>query len=145
MTESGAQADLRRVNALLGADGVVRTPARLAGWVRSLVEAGLADIRRSGRGFALGADVLEFLDALQSAELSENGRIVDGAERIDIGDGIDLILNSSQAAALLECDARTVRRAFESGKLRGQKLGHEWVTTTKDLDDFRFEKRVRNG
>lgn len=143
VTESGAQADVRRVNALLDADGVVRTPARLAGWVRSLVEAGLADIRRSGRGSALGADVLEFLDALQSAELSENGRIVEGAERIVLGDGIDLMLTSSQAAEVLECDARTVRRAFESGKLRGQKLGHEWVTSQKDLDEFRFGKRGR--
>lgn len=143
VSESGLEADGRRLNVLLGADGVVRTPARLAGWVRSLVVADLAALRRSGR-VVRGLDVLEFLDALRLAEVSENGRVVGGGGSIGVGDGVGF-LTSARAAELLECDARSVRRACQEGRLRGRRLGHEWLIAEGDLDEFRFGKGKRNG
>ena len=141
MAESGSEADARRLNVLLQPDGRVLTPPRLAGWNRSLIEAALSDIRRAGRGGELASDVLEFLDALQQSEMSVNGRLTGGFERIDVSGEGGESLTSARVAEVLECTDRTVRRAFEAGRLRGRKLGHEWVTTRADLDEYRFGKR----
>lgn len=142
LPESGDQADARRLNALVRADGSVVIPSRLTPWVRSLLEAALADVRRAGRGGSLGADVLETLDALQVAEMSDKGRLISSfgtIESVGKGDVSGEFLTPAQAAKVLECTERTVRRALAEGRLLGWKLGaRQWLIRHKDLDDFRF-------
>lgn len=141
MAESGVEADVRRLNALIRPDGSVVIPSRLTPWVRSLLEAALGDVRRAGRGGNLGADVLETLDALQLAGMSDKGRLTSTFETIEVvgnGDVSGEILTSAQAAQILECTERTVRRHVQEGRLPGRKLGHDWLIDSKGFDEFRF-------
>jgi excisionase family DNA binding protein len=142
MDESGADADHRRLNALVRPDGSVVIPSRLTPWVRSLLEAALSDVRRAGRGGALGVDVLETLDALRVAEMSDIGRLTSTFGTLEVvgnGDVSGEILTPMQAAQILECTERTVRRALAEGRLPGWKSGaRQWLIRSKDLDDFRF-------
>lgn len=144
MAESGLEADARRLNALLRPDGSVVVPARLTGWVRRLLEPALADIRRAGRGGSLAFDVLETLDALERSEVSVSGTIMPGQDKIMVSsecEASEVFMVSAHAAEQLGCTDRAIRRALQEGRLRGRKLGREWLISQHDLDEYRFGKR----
>ena len=139
MTESGVEADRRRLNALCGADGSVTIPPRLVGWVRTLIGEALQDIRRAGRGGALAGDVLDILDALAAAD---NGSVQPTAETLKVGQ----IMTCAQAARVLECGERAVRLALQEGRLAGVKTGaRHWLILATDLHDYRFSKGTHHG
>jgi excisionase family DNA binding protein len=145
VTESGPQADARRLNALVRPDGSVVIPPRLTPWVRSLLEGALMDVRRAGRGGDLSADVLETIDALTLSEMSDKGRLTGYFSTLEVevmGDVSERFMTSSQAASILECTERTVRRALQEGRLSGWKSGpRQWLITHQELENFRFGKR----
>ena len=139
VTETGRQADRRRLNNLVGGDGSVQIPARLTPWVRSLLEAALSDIRRAGRGGALAGDVLDILDALAGADI---GSAHPAGETLKVGQ----LVTVAQAAQVLECGERAVRLALQEGRLTGVKTGgRHWVIFAHDLHKYRFTKGARNG
>ena len=140
MSESGVEADARRLNALLGPDGSVRIPPRLTGWARSLFDGALQELRRAGRGGSLAGDVLDVLDAL--AESADVGSVLPAAGSLKVGQ----IMTCSQAARVLECGERAVRLALQEGRLAGFKSGaRHWLIDSEELERFRFTKGVRNG
>ena len=139
MTETGWQADRRRLNALCGADGSVTIPPRLVGWVRTLLGGALQDIRRAGRGGALAGDVLDILDALAAAD---NGSAHPAAGSLEVGQ----IVTVAQAAQALECGERHVRQLLQDERLAGVKTGaRHWLILATDLHDYRFSKGTHHG
>ena len=139
MSESGLEADARRLNALLGPDGSVRIPPRLTGWARSLFDGALQDIRRAGRGGALAGDVLDILDALAAAD---NGSVHPVAGSLKVGQ----LVTVAQAAQALGCGERHVRQLLQDERLAGFKPGgRHWLIDSEELERFRFTKGVRNG
>ena len=140
MTETGWQADRRRLNNLVGADGSVQIPARLTPWVRSLLAEALQDIRRAGRGGALAGDVLEVLDGL--AESADVGSVLPAVGSLRVGQ----IMTCKQAAKVLECGERAVRLALQEGRLAGFKSGaRHWLIDAEDLHNYRFSKGTPHG
>ena len=141
MTESGVEADRRRLNALCGADGSVTIPPRLVGWVRTLIGEALQDIRRAGRGGALAGDVLDVLNAL--AESADNGSVLPGAVSLKV---IGQFVTVAEAARVLECGDRAVRLALQEGRLAGFKSGaRHWLIDSEELERFRFTKGAHHG
>ena len=139
MTESGVEADRRRLNALCGADGSVTIPPRLVGWVRTLIGEALQDIRRAGRGGALAGDVLDILDALAGADI---GSAHPAGETLKVGQ----LVTVAQAAQALGCGERHVRQLLQDERLAGFKPGgRHWLIDSEELERFRFTKGVRNG
>ncbi|TDF86884.1 helix-turn-helix domain-containing protein [Arthrobacter terricola] len=47
---------------------------------------------------------------------------------------------SAEAASLLQCTERSVRRACEQGRLSASKLGRQWLISPEALNDYRFGK-----
>lgn len=138
LSESGGEADERRVSALFRPDGSVVVSGRLAGWLRSLALRDLREIRRAGRGGDLARDVLEVLDALRLAEVSDRGPIEPRVETLELEVKSGALITSARAAVVLECDPRSVTRAIAAGRLRGSKVGGQWLISQKELDNFRF-------
>lgn len=132
--ETGVQADQRRLAALRGADGSVTIPPRLVGWVGALIGDALQDLRRAGRGGSLAADVLDVLDALNTADI--------GSEQPAFGSlKVGQILTCKQAARVLECGERAVRLALQEGRLAGFKSGERhWLIDSDALENYRFAK-----
>ena len=139
MTETGRQADRRRLNNLVGADGSVRIPPRLTGWARSLFDGALQDMRRAGRGGALAGDVLDVLDALAVAD---NGSVHPAGGSLEVGQ----IVTVAQASRILECGERAIRQALQEGRLTGVKSGaRHWLIDAEDLHNYRFSKGSNHG
>ena len=140
MSETGLEADRRRLNALSNPDGEVMIPKRLVGWVRSSLDGALRDLRRAGRGGALAADVLGLLDAL--AESADVGSVLPTAGSLRVGQ----IMTCKQAAKVLECGERAVRLALQEGRLAGVKTGaRHWLIDSEELERFRFTKGAHRG
>ena len=141
MSESGVEADRRRLNALLGPDGSVRIPPRLTGWARSLFDGALRDLRRAGRGGSLAGDVLDVLDAL--AESADNGSVLPAAVSLKV---IGQFVTVAEAARVLECGERAVRLALQEHRLAGFKSGaRHWLIDSEELERFRFTKGAHRG
>ena len=140
MIETGQEADRRRLNALSNPDGSVTIPLRLVGFVRTLIDGALRDLRRAGRGGSLAGDVLDVLDAL--AESADNGSVLPAAGSLRVGQ----IMTCKQAAKVLECGERAVRLALQEGRLAGFKSGaRHWLIDSEELERFRFTKGAHHG
>ena len=139
MTESGLAADARRLSVLIGADGAVRIPARLAPWVCSVLGREIADIRRRGRGGNLASDVLELLDALEQG--SDHGTEETPGGTMDVG----RFLSTGEVASILECSSRAVTKAIAAGRLAGNRVGDVWLVAETDLEKYRHEKGQHRG
>ena len=140
MIETGQEADRRRLNALSNPDGSVTIPLRLVGFVRTLIDGALRDLRRAGRGGSLAGDVLDVLDAL--AESADNGSVLPAAGSLRVGQ----IMTCKQAAKVLECGERAVRLALQEGRLAGFKSGaRHWLIDSEELERFRFTKGTHHG
>jgi excisionase family DNA binding protein len=76
--------------------------------------------------------------------MSDKGRLTGDLGTLEVevlGDVSEVFMTSSQAAKLLECTERTVRRALQEGRLPGWKSGpRQWLIHQQDLDNFRHGK-----
>ena len=107
-------------------DDPIVVPSRLVPW---LIGALVRDIRAAGqrgRRERISLDVVNFLEALQGAELSEHSASGSENGRAGTVEGGE-ILSVAQCAELLECSTRAVRNACSEGRLTAQKHGQTWL------------------
>lgn len=119
-------------------------PPRVAGAAIRLLTLGVLEGRK--RGVDVNSDMVVVLDALQeAAEREENrrraarGTTVVGAVRLAVsGEG----MTSAEAARLVGRDVRTIRKALESGRLVGRKVGRDWLIFETDLDHYAHDRKA---
>ncbi len=49
-------------------------------------------------------------------------------------------ITSAMAGEILGCSPSYVRRLFKSGKLHGEKLGHDWLTSTMEVNRYKLKQ-----
>lgn len=143
MSESGAEADIRRLTAFQDDGGRTVIPDALAGYVHDLIWRDIPALRRKSNGTR--DDILDLLDRLTVASERYDALAASGQPIFDIGiiDGVGaavvakpVLLSVDQVAGRLRCSVRTVRRMLSSGQLPGSKDVGNWVILESDLENF---------
>lgn len=140
MTETGSQADARRLRVLQPvAEGPIVVDPHLAPWVRRCL---LEDLARMRRSVVEHAPVLRLIDALSRASnaVADNGKYQLVTTKIESGDAPRLgpasTLSTKQAATAMGIPVRTVTWLLKTGRLEGWKLGREWVLPASSIDSW---------
>ena len=126
---------------LVRSDGSVVVPAGVADAVVRLLVLGLTEAQHANAGGRVSPQMMDVLHALNAAairedEMSARGRDYSSSGKINVS--VQNLLTPQEAAALLQCTDRQVRRLCEQGKLPARKLGQHWLIAEPDLDKYRF-------
>ncbi|TDT95334.1 excisionase family DNA binding protein [Streptomyces sp. 846.5] len=129
------------LGSLMRPDGAVLVPPAVAGDVLRLVELGLT-VRVRADGGELSPAARSLLFALHDA----NVRYLDGQDALltmsEFGSSgsaqPSVELTVDQAAALLECTPRHVRRLVATGRVSGRRAGWAWLINAASLDGYRL-------
>jgi excisionase family DNA binding protein len=132
------------LSSLVRRDGAVVVPARIANPLLRLLTRGILDIRKANGGGVMSADLMIVLEALQISAIRENERVSSAnGTAFSVSGNVGIAgdeLTSSEAAHLLECTDRAVRKACKEQRLVGRKVGRQWLIRADALDNYRFGK-----
>lgn len=116
---------------MLRDDGSVVVPGRAAEPLLRILVLALRDVRRNAAGGQLGADAVRVLYALHHAAVRhDEDRSSAGGTEVFESVSLDSArewLTATQAAALLECSTRAVRKACSEGRLSARRVGERWL------------------
>lgn len=138
-------------------DGSVLVPPHIADKVLRLLMIALRTAQRANAGGIPARDVVGILRALHIAAIkdAEQASSASGTEEsksvsVKVRESPVLAfpgqwVSCSDAAALLECSPRSVRKACEQGRLPATKTGRQWLITKDALDTYRFTSRRQHG
>ena len=135
---------------LIRPDGTVVVPGAVAEPILRLIVRGLSQSSSgNGGGARLSTDTIGVLSALNAAAAREEERSSSAAgteiaESGIIGNRSDAVrVTALEAASLLGCTDRAIRKACTEGRLRAVKLGNTWLIDAQDLDRHRFGTTTR--
>ena len=135
---------------LIRPDGTVVVPGTVAEPILRLIVRGLSQSSAgNGGGACLTTDTIGVLSALNAAAAREEERSSSAVgtkmpESGIIGNRSDAFrLTTLEAAHLLGCTDRAIRKACTEGRLRAVKLGNAWLIDAQDLDRHRFSTTTR--
>ncbi|XAS66548.1 helix-turn-helix domain-containing protein [Micrococcaceae bacterium Sec5.7] len=130
---------------LVRPDGSVVVPGEIADGLLRLLVLGVTTASQRNAGGRPSPAVLEVLHALNmaavkadEAPVSVNGPSIGEMGIIEVHS--KYWKSSAEAAGLLQCTERSVRRACVAGKLPARKVGRQWLISEEDLDTYRFGK-----
>lgn len=128
---------------LVRPDGSVVVPPEVADRVLRILVIGLSESVRRNAGGRPSQPVINVLHALNAAAAREEEQ--SSANGTDFGEKriMDSIQGGSwvtcrEAAALLQCTDRAIRKACGQGRLPATKHGITWFINVQDLDRYRF-------
>lgn len=135
---------------LIRADGTVVVPGSVAEPILRLIVSGLTQsVTGNGGGGRLSSDTIGVLSALNAAAAREEERSSSAAGTVVADSGIIGSrsdagrVTATEAAALLGCTDRAIRKACTEGRLPAVKLGNAWFIDAQDLDRHRFGTTTR--
>ncbi|MCX8454673.1 helix-turn-helix domain-containing protein [Paenarthrobacter ureafaciens] len=135
---------------LIRPDGTVVVPGSVAEPILRLIVRGLSQsVSGNGGGGRLNADTIGVLSALNAAAAHEEERSSSGLGTVIADSGIigsrsdARRLTALEAADLLGCTDRAIRKACTEGRLRAVKFGKTWLIDAQDLDRHRFGTTTR--
>ncbi|GAA4040974.1 hypothetical protein GCM10023063_28370 [Arthrobacter methylotrophus] len=128
---------------LVRPDGSVVVPPEVADRVLRILVVGLSESVQRNAGGRVSEPVMNVLHALNAAAAREeqtssaNGTVFGEKRTMESMKGGSW-LTCREAAALLQCTDRAIRKACGQGRLSALKHGSQWLIAEADLDRYRF-------